>query len=57
MGLALEEKPTVELTVDCVQIFGTKVDWEQVLKGAFLRKNSGSQGYDSGNIWQEDGKE
>ena len=33
--LALDEKPTSELTVDCVQIFGMKVGWEQVIKDVF----------------------
>ena len=33
--LALDEKPTSELTVDYVQIFGMKVDWEQVIKDVF----------------------
>ena len=31
MDLALDEKPTSELTVDFVQIFGMRVDWEQVI--------------------------
>ena len=35
MDLALDEKPTSELTVDCVQIFGMKVDWAQVIKDVF----------------------
>ena len=33
--VALDEKPTIELTVDFVQIFGMKVDWEQVLEDVF----------------------
>ena len=35
MVLALDEKPTVELTVDYVQIFGMKMDCEEVLKDVF----------------------
>ena len=35
VSLALDEKPTSELTVDYVQIFGMKVAWEQVLKDVF----------------------
>ena len=35
VDLALDEKPTSELTVDYVQIFGMRVDWEQVLKDVF----------------------
>ena len=35
VDLALDEKPTSELTVDSVQIFGLKVAWEQVLKHVF----------------------
>ena len=35
VDLALDEKPTSELTVDCVQIFGMKVDWAQVIKDVF----------------------
>ena len=33
--MALDENPTSELTVDYVQIFGMKVDWEQVIKDVF----------------------
>ena len=36
VDLALEEQPTVGLTVDYVQIFGTRVNWEQVLKDVFV---------------------
>ena len=35
VDLALDEKPTGELTVDCVQILGMRADWEQVLKDVF----------------------
>ena len=35
VDLALAEKPTSELTVDYVQIFGMRVDWEQVLVDVF----------------------
>ena len=35
LDLALDEKPTGELTVDYVQNCGMKVDWEQVLKDVF----------------------
>ena len=35
VDLALGEKPTSELTFDYVQIFGMKVDWEQVIKDVF----------------------
>ena len=35
VDLALDEKPTVELTVDYVQILGMRVDWEQVLQDVF----------------------
>ena len=35
----LTRKPTSELTVDYVQMFGMKVDWEQVLKDVFTSEN------------------
>ena len=35
VDLALDEKPTSELTVDYLQTFGMKVDWEQVIKDVF----------------------
>ena len=35
VDLALDEKPTNELTVDFVQIFGMEVDWAQVIKDVF----------------------
>ena len=35
VDLALDKRPTSELTVDHVQIFGMRVDWEQVIKAVF----------------------
>ena len=43
VDLALDEKPTSELTVDHVQIFGMKVDWEQVLKDVFTALTARTQ--------------
>ena len=59
MDLALNEKPTSELADDYVQIFGMKVDWEQVLEDVFHRTHSENprcepRGHDPCEIWQKE---
>ena len=43
VDLALGEKPTSELTVDYVQIFGMKADWKQVFKDVFTALTARNQ--------------
>ena len=57
VDVALDEKPTSELTVDYVQIFGMKVDWEQVIKDVFraliarIQAANPARGHDPCEIW------
>ena len=57
--LALDEKPTSELTVDCVQIFGMKVDWEQGCLHSTHSLNPSCKpgGHDPCEKWQENREE
>ena len=62
VDLALDENPTSKLTADYVQIFGMKVDWEQVIKDVFTALTARIQAANPevtilARLWQENREE
>ena len=52
VDVAIDEKPTTELTVDHVQVFGMNVDCEQVLRPYRENPRCESRGHNPGETWQ-----